>query len=564
MSTRVALRSVLPLALVLLLTACPATPPVSTTPEPDETEAAETEAAETEAAEAGDPEEYFAELCEIATVAVDEVAAIRGDVDATTLPFEERVERSRDQTPDVAEAYEEAISSLEELTPPEGADEFHEAQVEDLQTLLEANITRAEAFDEAEAEADLDAANEEFAETTRPVADARLMAVHDLPGDLREILAEQERCRALNLEARAMPAGEAPFDWEVVYSTDFEDEEIWDVFPGDPEIGQPVVEYADGEYRWEFESRSGWIINSLDVLGEVGEEEEYEDVRLEVDVVSESGNPSGGLICRNVTFDPVGQMYEARLSRNTVQLWGDGEVLAQLTTEDVDDSGPNTLALECYDSDDGVTLVAELNGERLFEYLDEVGTFSGPGWVGMVVATPGGGGVMTFDNFSVAVPSDEAGGDGDGDGEGVALSEEALLERIPPNVVESCFLKSIGDDSLTVVCDLPDGSGADVVIYTLTADLETMMRLYEITIDQWDGGVTPDSGDCPDELPSERPYDIGEEEVGRLACAVRDDGSARIAWTDSRLLILADAQRADGDMAALYEWWTGPDSGPLQ
>lgn len=68
-------------------------------------------------------------------------------------------------------------------------------------------------------------------------------------------------------------------------------------------------------------------------------------------------------------------------------------------------------------------------------------------------------------------------------------------------------------------------------------------------------------------------YDVRGETVGRWACYQQDPARlqlgpgdplpVQINWTDGRSAVLGSAVRGDGDDAALYEWWSGSDAGPL-
>ena len=147
---------------------------------------------------------------------------------------------------------------------------------------------------------------------------------------------------------------------------------------------------------------------------------------------------------------------------------------------------------------------------------------------------------------------------------GPVMNFASLRAHIPANTAENCELSTLNERFVIAVCeDLPEDSAVDYVDYSLAATPELLQSLYdELTTAQLGISAT-DTGSCPGEIPSEEPYTLGGETAGRLACNVQD-GVAKIVWTDERLQVLVYADRTDGDMAALYEWWTGPDSGPSQ
>ena len=164
---------------------------------------------------------------------------------------------------------------------------------------------------------------------------------------------------------------------------------------------------------------------------------------------------------------------------------------------------------------------------------------------------------------------ESGGGDGDDDGDDdggdtAGFSLDALFSRIPPNVAENCEAHPNNDFRLiTAECLMPEDSEVDYVAYTLAVDADEYAGYYERLIEAL--GITEtDAGSCPDAIPSEETYTIGGEDVGLLACTVGDGGHAIMIWTDDRLQIVSYAERRDDDIEALYEWWTGPESGPLQ
>ena len=77
--------------------------------------------------------------------------------------------------------------------------------------------------------------------------------------------------------------------------------------------------------------------------------------------------------------------------------------------------------------------------------------------------------------------------------------------------------------------------------------------------------VERDAGPCNGEWPGEGTYEIGDEEAGRVACAVLEgigDPVAIISWTDDELLIKGYAEGFGVDQAEFFEWWLN-EAGPL-
>ncbi|MDQ3880739.1 MAG: hypothetical protein M3295_06685, partial [Chloroflexota bacterium] len=104
----------------------------------------------------------------------------------------------------------------------------------------------------------------------------------------------------------------------------------------------------------------------------------------------------------------------------------------------------------------------------------------------------------------------------DGGGEGTEFSIEALLARIPPEIIDTCEpAEDEGSDTfIQVHCELPEGSGADIVNFFVIVDADEVERLYGVFLE--DQGVDgTDIGSCPDDLPAEGAYSIGDAETGR-------------------------------------------------
>jgi hypothetical protein len=109
----------------------------------------------------------------------------------------------------------------------------------------------------------------------------------------------------------------------------------------------------------------------------------------------------------------------------------------------------------------------------------------------------------------------------------------------------------------SVVCQ--SGSGEEHVFYTRFDDSASMEAAY--------AAYVPDSG-SGDSCPGSGTWDQDDEDAGKWSCYVTDNHngvaeSATIVWTHDATNTLASAYRDDSDLAALDEWWSSDDAGPL-
>ena len=377
-----------------------------TEPTPDSTThaTATADVVETALPESVVVEDWVASICDIEQGLLDTVDEIRGAVDVTSLSFEQRRENEAREHPLRMAAFEGTRERLRELAAPEGAESFQDALIAEMDVVIAAQHESAEAIAAAESLAEIEEAGAQYAAASGEANRNRLMAVGELPDEVRAALAAYESgCRFLNLEARGVPeAAESPIDWTVAYETDFEADQLWDITEANPAEGVPAINYVDGRYRWEFAAAGGYTVYSLDIL----DVETHLDVRLEADVAVDGTNTEAGLTCR----DTAEQWYEAVITvGGTVRIQRSSAAepvfLAQRTSDAVRPGDANRLTLECYGdggADGPVTLAVSANGERLIEIVDD-DALAAPGYVGMAAGTNGPG-VATFDNLVISTP----------------------------------------------------------------------------------------------------------------------------------------------------------------
>ena len=147
--------------------------------------------------------------------------------------------------------------------------------------------------------------------------------------------------------------------------------------------------------------------------------------------------------------------------------------------------------------------------------------------------------------------------------------EEQLLASVPSGLRGTCEVRvgayAFADSIATLEC-APE-EGADVLLYGLYDDLDAMHEVFfslpaDATIEDLQ------AGDCEDNPPSLSTYSNTDEEedAGYISCFPAGEpyaDYAELGWTDDGLLIRAEAQREDGDLAALYDWWASGAPGPI-
>lgn len=142
---------------------------------------------------------------------------------------------------------------------------------------------------------------------------------------------------------------------------------------------------------------------------------------------------------------------------------------------------------------------------------------------------------------------------------GSAAPQEQLLATIPEATRSSCVTSDPGELQpgavASVTCDLTATVG-HTAVYQLFPDAESMNAVYQQGVAS--AGATPDQGDCNSSPPAEGPW-----EAGRVVCGPGESGTAGVAWTHDTLFVLTIARREDGDLPTLFQWFAGPDSGPV-
>jgi hypothetical protein len=148
-----------------------------------------------------------------------------------------------------------------------------------------------------------------------------------------------------------------------------------------------------------------------------------------------------------------------------------------------------------------------------------------------------------------------------------AGDEEFIFKHIPLDIQPTCEREQpdlMPDNASAGIACSPSGA-ADFISYYKFPTAPTMNRSYNLDISI--ANTTKDNGgSCAGgPLPAETTYTRGEKAitVGRILC-FNFQGTARISWTNNKLIIYSQAGNLNGNMNALNQFWTtaGPTSLP--
>jgi len=136
--------------------------------------------------------------------------------------------------------------------------------------------------------------------------------------------------------------------------------------------------------------------------------------------------------------------------------------------------------------------------------------------------------------------------------------EAELLTHVPTPFRSTCIRAELRPtETASVQCFPP--RGASSVFYNQYRNAAASAAVYNQLIER--GGVTRDTGET-NGCPFEGSLTIQDEESGRVACFIPDDGSERLVWVNRALAINAEASIADdADLQAFWNWWT--TAGPI-
>jgi serine/threonine-protein kinase len=140
--------------------------------------------------------------------------------------------------------------------------------------------------------------------------------------------------------------------------------------------------------------------------------------------------------------------------------------------------------------------------------------------------------------------------------------EALLLSHVPDKTRRTCGRETRQDIAGRAVAGVVCPRGPVTVFYDLFRTKQAMDGYYGRALTK--AGATQGVGTCRTSDIAEGFWTLGDERVGRLLCYTSGNGRRIAVWTFDQLRIVSWAQRADGNRAALYRFWLGPNSGPIQ
>ena len=140
--------------------------------------------------------------------------------------------------------------------------------------------------------------------------------------------------------------------------------------------------------------------------------------------------------------------------------------------------------------------------------------------------------------------------------------EAALLTHVPTGTKATCGRENAEDRPGRAIAGVVCTNDPVTIWYDAFRTPETMNGYYNRLVRSV--GAARDTGTCRDEGNAEGTWSIDNETVGRLLCYTASDGRAVAVWTHDRLNVVTYAVRPDSNRAALYKFWLGPKSGPVE
>lgn len=137
-------------------------------------------------------------------------------------------------------------------------------------------------------------------------------------------------------------------------------------------------------------------------------------------------------------------------------------------------------------------------------------------------------------------------------------AEIGVLSHVPPPTADDCVRTSAtaraGEATASVTC-VTDTHRVYYEQFATAADMRESYEAYLVA-----QGIERGAGTtCDEGAPAEGTWNGSD---GRVACFV-DDGNAWVVWSATRLRLVAVAIDPEGDLRRLFDWWSGPESGPV-
>jgi serine/threonine kinase PknH len=145
----------------------------------------------------------------------------------------------------------------------------------------------------------------------------------------------------------------------------------------------------------------------------------------------------------------------------------------------------------------------------------------------------------------------------------LSSADRALLAALPPGyTAATCGPDPARPPSATAAlrCGAGPAGGPDIAEFVRFGDVGTLDRF--VAEDARQRQLPLDTGSCREGAPVQTTWSKNGQIAGLLACYVDPTAGRTLRWTDHAALAMGVISRADGNSAALYDWWTRYDVTP--
>ncbi len=145
----------------------------------------------------------------------------------------------------------------------------------------------------------------------------------------------------------------------------------------------------------------------------------------------------------------------------------------------------------------------------------------------------------------------------------LSAADHALLSALPPGfTVATCGPDPARPSSATAAlrCAAGPAGGPDTAEFVRFPDVDTLDRF--VAADARQRQLPLDTGSCRNGDSIQTTWSKNGQIAGLLACYPDPAAGRTLRWTDRTAVAMGVITRADGNSAALYDWWTRYDFGP--
>ena len=145
----------------------------------------------------------------------------------------------------------------------------------------------------------------------------------------------------------------------------------------------------------------------------------------------------------------------------------------------------------------------------------------------------------------------------------LSAADRALLSALPPGFTAAiCGPDPARPSSATAAlrCGAGPAGGPDTAEFVRFPDVDTLDRF--VAADARQRQLPLDTGSCRNGDSIQTTWSKNGQIAGLLACYPDPAAGRTLRWTDRAAVAMGVITRADGNSAALYDWWTRYDFGP--